>query len=99
MTGDASGIGEAAVRLFVEEGAWVAFVDRDGARGVRVAEGIKASGGEVLFVEAHVEREAEAMGFIRFAPPSRPPASASGRRLLAALAAVPAPSGGRPSGP
>ena len=65
VTGGASGIGEATVRLFVEEGARVAFADRDGARGADIAEQIRASGGEVLFVEAHMEREAEAMAFIR----------------------------------
>ena len=65
VTGGASGIGEATVRRFVEEGARVAFADRDGARGTDIAEQIKASGEEVLFVEAHMEREAEAMAFIR----------------------------------
>lgn len=64
VTGGASGIGEATVRLFVEEGARVAFADRDGARGAQVVEDIKARDGEVLFVEAHMEREAEAMAFI-----------------------------------
>ncbi len=65
VTGGASGIGEATVRLFVEEGARVAFAGRDGARGTNIAEQIKASGGEVLFVKAHMEREAEAMAFIQ----------------------------------
>jgi len=65
VTGGASGIGEATVRLFVEEGARVAFADRDGARGTGMADEIKASGGDVLFVKAHLEREAEAMAFIR----------------------------------
>lgn len=65
VTGGASGIGEATVRLFVAEGARVAFADRDGARGTGVAADIKASGGDVLFVEAHMEREVEAMGFIQ----------------------------------
>src|SRR2546427_11140840 len=60
VTGGASGIGEATVRRFVAEGAKVAFADRDVERGKRVAAEIEASGGQTLFVEAHMEREAEA---------------------------------------
>ena len=58
VSGGASGIGEATVRRFVKEGAKVVFADRDAERGKRVAAEIAASGGEVVFVEAHVEREA-----------------------------------------
>jgi meso-butanediol dehydrogenase / (S,S)-butanediol dehydrogenase / diacetyl reductase len=65
VTGGASGIGEATVRRFVMEGAKVAFADRDVERGKRVAAEIAASGGEVVFVEAHVEREVEAAAFVR----------------------------------
>src|SRR5215467_2047367 len=65
VSGGASGIGEATVRRFVKEGAKVAFADRDADRGKRVAAEIAATGGEVVFVEAHMEREAEAAGFIR----------------------------------
>src|SRR2546425_6224610 len=65
VTGGASGIGEATVRRFVTEGAKVAFADRDVERGKRVAAEIAASGGEVVFVEAHVEREVEAAAFVR----------------------------------
>src|SRR5438876_9119019 len=64
ITGGASGIGEAPVRRFVAEGAKVAFADRDVDRGKRVAAEIEASGGQALFVEAHVEREIEAAGFV-----------------------------------
>ena len=64
ITGGASGIGEATARRFVDEGARVAFADRDGARGSDIAEQIKASGRNVLFVVAHIEREAEASAFI-----------------------------------
>jgi NAD(P)-dependent dehydrogenase (short-subunit alcohol dehydrogenase family) len=65
VTGGASGIGEATVRRFVAEGAGVAFADRDVERGKRVAAEIEASGGRALFVEAHMEREAEAVAFVR----------------------------------
>jgi NAD(P)-dependent dehydrogenase (short-subunit alcohol dehydrogenase family) len=65
ITGGASGIGEATVRLFVEEGARVALADMDAERGQLVADEIKAAGGQVIFVEAHMEREAEASDFIR----------------------------------
>jgi NAD(P)-dependent dehydrogenase (short-subunit alcohol dehydrogenase family) len=65
ITGGASGIGEATARLFVEEGARIAIADMDAERGRMVAEELKSAGGEAIFVEAHMEREAEAMAFIR----------------------------------
>ena len=65
VTGGASGIGEATVRRFVEEGARVAFADRDRPRGASIAARIEAAGGEALFVEARMDREAEAAAFIR----------------------------------
>ena len=64
VTGGASGIGEATVRLFVAEGARVVFADRDGATGSDLARQIRADGGEVLFVEARMERQVEAQAFI-----------------------------------
>jgi NAD(P)-dependent dehydrogenase (short-subunit alcohol dehydrogenase family) len=67
VSGGASGIGEATVRRFVAEGAKVAFADRDVERGKRVAAEIEAGGGQALFVEAHMEREAEAAAFVRHA--------------------------------
>jgi NAD(P)-dependent dehydrogenase (short-subunit alcohol dehydrogenase family) len=65
ITGGASGIGEATVRLFVEEGAKVAFADRDRERGERIAAELQMSGAEVIFVEAHMQREADASDFIQ----------------------------------
>ena len=65
VTGGASGIGEATVRRFVKEGAQVAFCDRDGERGRRVAAEIAAAGGKVHFVEADVGSEAACLGFVR----------------------------------
>lgn len=64
ITGGASGIGEATARLFVEEGARIAIADMDPERGRVVADEIKAAGGQAIFVEAHMEREADALAFI-----------------------------------
>jgi 2-hydroxycyclohexanecarboxyl-CoA dehydrogenase len=49
VTGGASGIGEATVRRFVAEGASVAFCDRDGERGQRVAGELETTGAKVAF--------------------------------------------------
>jgi NAD(P)-dependent dehydrogenase (short-subunit alcohol dehydrogenase family) len=65
VTGGASGIGEATVRRFVAEGARVVFADRDVDRGKRVAAEIEAGGGQAVFVEAHMEREPEALAFVK----------------------------------
>jgi len=65
ITGGASGIGEATARLFMEEGARVAIADMDTERGARIATEVLAAGGEILFVEARMDREAEAAAFIR----------------------------------
>jgi len=43
----------------------VAFADRDVERASGIAAEIAASGGRVVFVEAHMEREAEAAAFVR----------------------------------
>jgi NAD(P)-dependent dehydrogenase (short-subunit alcohol dehydrogenase family) len=67
VSGGASGIGEATVRRFVTEGAKVVFADRDVERGKRVASDITASGGHVVFVEAHTQSETEAAAFVRHA--------------------------------
>src|ERR1041385_6397607 len=54
VTGGASGIGEATVRRFVAEGASVAFCDRDGERGERVAAELATAGAKVLFTQPDV---------------------------------------------
>src|SRR3984957_7042634 len=63
-TGGASGIGEATVRRFVAEGASVAFCDRDGERGRRVAAELEAAGAKVAFTHADVGTEAACLGFV-----------------------------------
>ena len=67
VTGGASGIGEATVRRFIEEGARVAFADRDAERGRGVAAELEAQGAVVHFVEADMGREADAAGFVEAA--------------------------------
>jgi NAD(P)-dependent dehydrogenase (short-subunit alcohol dehydrogenase family) len=53
VTGAASGIGAAAARLFAQRGARVAVIDV-APEGEAVAEGIRAGGGEAIFVCADV---------------------------------------------
>lgn len=64
ITGGAAGIGEATVRLFLEQGARVAFSDQNEERGRQVAGELESTGAEIFFVHAHMEREAEAAAFI-----------------------------------
>ncbi|MBI2740438.1 MAG: SDR family oxidoreductase [Rhodospirillales bacterium] len=64
VTGGASGIGEATVRRFVAEGASVAFCDRDGDRGRRVATELEATGAKVAFTQADVGSEAACLAFV-----------------------------------
>src|SRR5438045_8000834 len=64
VTGGASGIGEATVRRFVAEGASVAFCDRDGERGQRVAAELETAGAKVAFTQADVGTEAACLDFI-----------------------------------
>lgn len=56
VTGAGRNIGEEIAKLFAAEGAKVAVVDLDKPRGARVAEAIKASGGEAEFFIADVSR-------------------------------------------
>ena len=64
VTGGASGIGEATVRRFVAEGASVAFCDRDGERGERVAAELETGGAKVAFTRADVGTEAACLDFV-----------------------------------
>ena len=90
VTGGASGIGEATVRRFVAEGASVAFCDRDGERGQRVAAELEAAGAKVAFTQADVGTEAACLDFVngaaqkfgRFDILINMPASANTRRSM-----------------
>jgi NAD(P)-dependent dehydrogenase (short-subunit alcohol dehydrogenase family) len=63
-SGDGRGIGEATVRRFVAEGASVAFCDRDGERGQRVAAELETAGAKVAFTQADVGTEAACLAFV-----------------------------------
>ncbi len=64
VTGGASGIGEATVRRFIAEGASVAFCDRDGERGQRVAAELEAAGARIAFTQADLGSEAACLAFV-----------------------------------
>lgn len=59
VTGAARGIGRAIAGRFVDEGAAVGVVDRDGAAAAAAASELRATGGRAAFVEADITREAE----------------------------------------
>ena len=67
VTGGASGIGEATVRRLVAEGASVAFCDRDGERGQRVAAELAAAGAKIAFTQADIGTEAACLAFVESA--------------------------------
>src|SRR6202163_2192873 len=64
VTGGASGIGEATVRRFLAEGASMAFCDRDGERGQRVAAELETAGAKIAFTHADVGTEAACLAFV-----------------------------------
>jgi len=64
ITGGASGIGEATVRRFIEEGAQVLLVDLQGSRGKRLAEEL---GDDARFCRVDVSREEEISGAVDLA--------------------------------
>lgn len=57
VTGSATGIGAATARRLAAEGAAVVVADIDEERGTQVAAGIRADGGDAVFVPADVGRE------------------------------------------
>jgi NAD(P)-dependent dehydrogenase (short-subunit alcohol dehydrogenase family) len=64
ITGGASGMGMVASRLFVSEGAKVVLTDVSDEAGERVAESIRAEGGEATYVHADVSQEADARAMV-----------------------------------
>ncbi len=57
ISGGASGIGEATVRLFASEGARVAIADVQADLGLQLEASVRAAGGEAVFIECDVTRE------------------------------------------
>lgn len=68
IIGGVSGIGEATVRRFVAEGTQVAFCDRDGKRGPRIAAELFATGARISVIHADVGIESACFGFVHVAP-------------------------------
>jgi NAD(P)-dependent dehydrogenase (short-subunit alcohol dehydrogenase family) len=64
ITGGASGMGMVASRLFAAEGAEVVLTDVSDEAGERVAESIRAEGGEATYVHADVAQEADARAMV-----------------------------------
>ena len=70
ITGAGSGIGRETALLFASEGARVVVVDVNDAGGQAVAEELRGSGGEAVYVHADVSKAAEAELMIRAAEAS-----------------------------
>jgi len=64
ITGATSGIGEATARAFAQEGAKVYFCGRREALGEKVAQAIRASGGQATYQKADVRQESEVKAFV-----------------------------------
>lgn len=65
VTGGASGIGEATVLLYAEEGCNVVISDLNIEKGHRLAEQIKQSGGVAIFIKADVSKPADCENLIK----------------------------------
>lgn len=64
VTGGASGIGEAAVRLFAENGARVTAADITAERGQAIADELAREGLDVQFVATDIAREADVQAMV-----------------------------------
>ncbi|MFE8072588.1 SDR family oxidoreductase [Marinobacteraceae bacterium S3BR75-40.1] len=59
VTGGAAGIGRTTAEAFAAQGAQVVVSDINSDQGERVAEGIRAAGGQALFIACDVRRKAD----------------------------------------
>lgn len=64
ITGAASGMGMVAARLFASEGARITLTDVADEPGERVADEIRAAGGDAVYVHADVSSEADAQAMV-----------------------------------
>jgi NAD(P)-dependent dehydrogenase (short-subunit alcohol dehydrogenase family) len=64
ITGAAGGMGEAAARLFAQEGAAVAAVDLEAAAMTGLVDEIRAAGGTAIAIGADVTRSADVMALV-----------------------------------
>lgn len=64
ITGATSGIGEATARAFAQEGAKVYFCGRREVLGEKVAQAIRANGGQATYQKADVRQESEVKAFV-----------------------------------
>ena len=65
VTGAGRNIGEEIAKLFAAEGAKVAVVDLDKARGERVADAIKAAGGDATLFMADVSKGSDVAALVK----------------------------------
>jgi NAD(P)-dependent dehydrogenase (short-subunit alcohol dehydrogenase family) len=65
VTGAGRNIGEEIAKLFAAEGARVAVVDLDNARGERVVNAIKTAGGDAAFFIADVSKGSEVAALVK----------------------------------